>query len=226
MVNSKLSKKSLKSRSLKLKNKRTKKSKVSRKNVRKMKGGLKSPILPPPPSHSSPLANNNNHIPLPTVFPPSLQEQDKQDRIRTGEILDKWKTLTHEEKENFLDSLQLDTEICKKIDKSNPRPNTFKKAKSFLHILKKNINNYAEYYELFEELINKFNCGKCFISRTDYSIAQEKRDFNETARKGSQRDPQYGVKRGQYLSLNQRSSRKHRKEYFEKLKQTWENNTP
>lgn len=40
MVNSKLSKKFLKSRSLKLKNKRTKKSKVSRKNVRKMKGGV------------------------------------------------------------------------------------------------------------------------------------------------------------------------------------------
>ena len=44
MINSKLTKKSLKSRSLKLKNKRTKKSKVSRKNVKKniknMKGGL------------------------------------------------------------------------------------------------------------------------------------------------------------------------------------------
>ena len=39
MINSKLSKKSLKSRSLKLKNKRTKKSKVSRKNVKNMKGG-------------------------------------------------------------------------------------------------------------------------------------------------------------------------------------------
>ena len=38
-INSKLSKKSLKSRSLKFKNKRTKKFKVSRKNVRNMKGG-------------------------------------------------------------------------------------------------------------------------------------------------------------------------------------------
>ena len=47
MNNSKLSKKSLKSRSLKLKNKRTKKSKkskVSRKNVRNMKGGVLSRI--------------------------------------------------------------------------------------------------------------------------------------------------------------------------------------
>ena len=40
MVNSKLLKKSLKKRSLKLKNKRTKKSKISRKNVRNMKGGV------------------------------------------------------------------------------------------------------------------------------------------------------------------------------------------
>ncbi len=39
MINSKLSKKSLKKRSLKLKNKRTKKSKISRKNVRNMRGG-------------------------------------------------------------------------------------------------------------------------------------------------------------------------------------------
>lgn len=39
MINSKLSKKSLKKRSLKLKNKRTKKTKVFRKNVRNMKGG-------------------------------------------------------------------------------------------------------------------------------------------------------------------------------------------
>ncbi len=45
MINSKLSKKSLKSRSLKLKNKRTKKSKkskISKKNVRNMKGGALS----------------------------------------------------------------------------------------------------------------------------------------------------------------------------------------
>jgi len=40
MVNSKLSRKSLKSRSLKLKNKRTKKIKVSKKNVKNMRGGL------------------------------------------------------------------------------------------------------------------------------------------------------------------------------------------
>ena len=39
MINSKLSKKSLKSRSLKLKNKRTKKTKVFRKNFKNMKGG-------------------------------------------------------------------------------------------------------------------------------------------------------------------------------------------
>ena len=39
MVNSKSSRKSFKFNSLKLKNKRTKKSKVSKKNVRKMKGG-------------------------------------------------------------------------------------------------------------------------------------------------------------------------------------------
>jgi len=44
MINSKLSKKSLKSRSLKLKNKRTKKSKVSKKNFRKMKGGVLSMV--------------------------------------------------------------------------------------------------------------------------------------------------------------------------------------
>ena len=45
MINSKLSKKSIKSRSLKLKNKRTKKSKVSRKNVRKMRGGANDPLI-------------------------------------------------------------------------------------------------------------------------------------------------------------------------------------
>ena len=39
MINSKLSKKSFKKRSLKLKNKRTNKSKVSKKNVRNMRGG-------------------------------------------------------------------------------------------------------------------------------------------------------------------------------------------
>ena len=44
MINSKLSKKSLKKRSLKLKNKRTKKTKVFRKNVRNMKGGVKITI--------------------------------------------------------------------------------------------------------------------------------------------------------------------------------------